>query len=102
MEKRVLHNDHLDLALEALATKIARVLSIQTRHIDEVEMRILLQLLAKLGDDSIFYFFLHCFLLLALLCLLRVDSDTRAHGGRHKDTLDVSALCSSRLQLDNR
>ena len=59
VEKFVLHHDHLDLALEALAAKLAGVIGIHTGNIYQVEMRILLEFLAEFNDDCIFYFLLH-------------------------------------------
>lgn len=50
----VLNNNHLDFTLEALTTKIAGLLSIQSCNVYKIEVRILLNLLSKFGDNSIF------------------------------------------------
>ncbi len=54
VEKCVLHNDHLNLILEALATQITGLLSVQSGNIYQIEMRIFGQLLSKFYYDSIF------------------------------------------------
>ena len=59
LQERVLHHGELDFVLEALATQVARVLGVQSRDVNEIEMGILLQLLAQFDNDSIFYFLFH-------------------------------------------
>lgn len=103
LEERVLHHYHLDTALEALTTKIARLASIQTGHIYEVEVCVFFQLFTESFDDEGFIFLSHDdnLLFCSFFDGFGINFDTLAHCGRKINTLDIGTLGSSRLQLDD-
>ena len=54
VQQRVLYNKQLNVVLETIATKSACLLCIQTRKVNKIEVRILLEFLTKFYDNSIF------------------------------------------------
>ena len=59
VQKGVLHEHHLHLALEALTTQGAGAGGIQTGNVHEIEVGVLLQRLAQLLDNESFIFLSH-------------------------------------------